>query len=86
MLRRHFPQLCAQIADKFDRYKHARAQAQIERLTEEIELAVERIHAEGQVPSTCRVSRLLDNSNLLRRERQRPVFFEARRKLGIDEE
>ena len=85
-LRRHFPQLCAQIAAKFDHYKHARAQARLETLAEEIARAVERIHAQGQVPSTSRVCRLLGNSNLLRKERQQAAFFEARRKLGIDRE
>jgi ubiquinone biosynthesis protein COQ9 len=85
-LRRHFPQPSAQIAAKFENYKHAKAQARLERLAEEIGQAVERIRAEGQVPTGSRVQRLMDNSNLLRKEGQRAAFFEARRKLGIDGE
>ena len=85
-LRRHFPQPCAQIAANFDHYKHARARARLERLTQEIRRAVERIHAEDQIPTASRVRRLLGNSNLLRKEGPRAVFFETRRKLGIDRE
>jgi AraC-like DNA-binding protein len=85
-LRRHFPQPCAQIAANFGNYKHARARARRDRLTEEIARAVERIHAEDKVPTGSRVRRLLGNSNLLRKEGIRTAFFEARRKLGMDRE
>jgi hypothetical protein len=85
-LRRRFPQLCLQITAQFDRYKRAKAKARLEKLTAEIRRAVECIHAEGQVPSTSRVCRLLGNPNLLRKEGPRAAFFEARRKLGLDGE
>jgi hypothetical protein len=85
-LRRHFPELCLQIATRFDRHKRAKTKARLERVVAEIRRAVECIHAEGQVPSTSRVSRLLGNSNLLRKEGPRAAFFEARRRLGLDGE
>jgi hypothetical protein len=44
-------------------------------MTEEIAQAVERIHAEDQVPTASRVLGLLGNSNLFRKEAQRAAFL-----------
>ena len=82
VLYRHHRDLCRIITARWKAWNQGRGADRRERLAHELRAAALRLHAEGLVPTTVRVARLLASPGAIRDPVARAVLREFRKQLG----
>src|SRR5262249_37527703 len=83
-LLRYFPQECAQLSKQAQEYRKQRQKLYIERVCEEVRLAVLSLHAQGIFPSHRRVRPLLSDPNFMHMPEANSAWHATRQELGLE--
>ena len=86
VLRRHFPQECALIAQQAQEYRRQRGERHIAQLCNEVRQIVITLHTQGIYPSHRRVRKLLSKPSFMRLSEVQDAWRVARRDLCLDVE
>ena len=83
VLYRHYPDLCRVITARWKAWNRGQGADRRERLGREVREAALRLHAEGMVPTTLRVARLLASPGAIRDPVSRSTLREVKKQLGL---
>jgi transcriptional regulator with XRE-family HTH domain len=82
-VRRHFPELCREIAKNYAGYRVKRAIERKAEAAEEVKRVAHALHSQGVRLTRCHLRPLLTSSNYLNLEEGRAALREVRQELGL---
>jgi AraC-like DNA-binding protein len=84
VLRKHFPELCAAIAAKYQKFRHQRKQERVQKLCLAAQEATAAIHNQGERPTQTRVGSVMGGTIHFRIPEVRSAWQQKMKELGYE--